>query len=56
MSRPPKQTCSAFDFLLQVVAGELELKECNLSWSPEDFETKLQVRTSLSEDNYITNI
>ncbi|KAL7114089.1 hypothetical protein ACP275_04G098600 [Erythranthe tilingii] len=25
-----------------VVAGELELKECNLSWSPEDFESKLQ--------------
>ncbi|KAI3463280.1 hypothetical protein Pfo_019943 [Paulownia fortunei] len=25
-----------------VVAGELELKECNLNWSPEDFESKLQ--------------
>ncbi|KAL8458460.1 hypothetical protein ACS0TY_036101 [Phlomoides rotata] len=25
-----------------VVAGELELKECNLNWSPEEFETKLQ--------------
>ncbi|PIN11765.1 Glutamate/leucine/phenylalanine/valine dehydrogenase [Handroanthus impetiginosus] len=25
-----------------VVAGELELKECNLIWSPEDFESKLQ--------------
>ncbi|KAG8380061.1 hypothetical protein BUALT_Bualt07G0154300 [Buddleja alternifolia] len=25
-----------------VVAGELELKECNLNWSPVDFETKLQ--------------
>ncbi|EPS57965.1 hypothetical protein M569_16853, partial [Genlisea aurea] len=25
-----------------VVAGELELKECNLNWSPDDFETKLQ--------------
>lgn len=29
----------------QVVAGELELKECNLNWSPEDFESKLQVST-----------
>lgn len=31
---------------LQVVAGELELNhECNLiHWSPEDFESKLQVR------------
>lgn len=30
---------------LQVVAGELELNhECNLvHWSPEDFESKLQV-------------
>ncbi|KAK6803986.1 hypothetical protein RDI58_001770 [Solanum bulbocastanum] len=27
---------------LSVVAGELELKECNLNWSPEDFESKLQ--------------
>ncbi|WMV10648.1 hypothetical protein MTR67_004033 [Solanum verrucosum] len=26
----------------KVVAGELELKECNLNWSPEDFESKLQ--------------
>ncbi|XP_024973024.1 NADP-specific glutamate dehydrogenase-like [Cynara cardunculus var. scolymus] len=25
-----------------VVAGELELKECNLNWAPEDFESKLQ--------------
>ncbi|XP_073295845.1 uncharacterized protein [Primulina huaijiensis] len=25
-----------------VVAGELELKECSLNWSPEDFESKLQ--------------
>ncbi|KAK6148780.1 hypothetical protein DH2020_016305 [Rehmannia glutinosa] len=25
-----------------VVAGELELRECNLSWSPEDIESKLQ--------------
>ncbi|PWA62965.1 amino acid dehydrogenase family protein [Artemisia annua] len=25
-----------------VVAGELELKEYNLNWAPEDFETKLQ--------------
>ncbi|KAK4427301.1 NADP-specific glutamate dehydrogenase [Sesamum alatum] len=25
-----------------VIAGELELKECNLNWSPEDFESKLQ--------------
>lgn len=25
-----------------VVAGELELKECNLNWSPEEFESKLQ--------------
>lgn len=32
------------DIPLQVVAGELELKECNLNWSPEDFESKLQVR------------
>jgi len=31
---------------VQVVAGELELNhECNLlNWSPEDFESKLQVR------------
>ncbi|KAG5627632.1 hypothetical protein H5410_012850 [Solanum commersonii] len=27
---------------IPVVAGELELKECNLNWSPEDFESKLQ--------------
>lgn len=25
-----------------VVAGEVELKECNLNWSPEEFESKLQ--------------
>lgn len=36
----------SFWFLLQVIAGELELKECNLNWSPEDFESKLQVRAS----------
>lgn len=28
----------------QVVAGEYELKETNVNWSPEDFESKLQVR------------
>lgn len=33
--------------LLQVVAGELELKECNLNWSPEEFESKLQVSISM---------
>lgn len=38
--------CSKHNMLLQVVAGELELKECNLNWSPEDFESKLQVRPS----------
>ncbi|KAF5793372.1 putative glutamate dehydrogenase (NADP(+)) [Helianthus annuus] len=27
-----------------VVAGELELKEYNLNWAPEDFESKLQAR------------
>ncbi|CAI9114274.1 OLC1v1014955C1 [Oldenlandia corymbosa var. corymbosa] len=25
-----------------VVAGELELRECNMNWSPEEFESKLQ--------------
>lgn len=29
---------------VQVVAGEYELKETNVNWSPEDFESKLQVR------------
>ncbi|KAK4379764.1 hypothetical protein RND71_001626 [Anisodus tanguticus] len=33
------------DDQLQVVAGELELKECSLNWSPEDFESKLLVNT-----------
>ena len=34
---------------LQVAAGELELNhECNLMhWSPEDFESKLQVKLSI---------
>ncbi|CAH9052428.1 unnamed protein product [Cuscuta europaea] len=31
-----------------VVAGELELKECNLSWSPQDFESKLQEAMKLT--------
>lgn len=32
---------------MQVVAGEYELKETNVNWSPEDFESKLQVTTHL---------
>lgn len=48
----PKRICSGFGYLLQVVAGELELKECNMNWSPVDFESKLQVRTSLSDGKY----
>lgn len=49
-------------YLLQVVAGELELKECNLNWSPEDFESKLQVRyldvaiTSASHNSFMFQI
>lgn len=34
--------------IVQVVAGELELKEYNLNWAPEDFESKLQARNNFS--------